>query len=1161
MRFKTLITVLTLLLAAALALPSFVVAQSTTNGAISGTVTDASGAVLPNLPVTLKSVEKGFTQEAKTNAQGSYQFPLLEPGTYSVTIAASGFKTLTDTTTVSVGQTSIVNAKLEVGSAGTTVEVSGEAALLQTETSEISTSFNEREISEVPNPGNDLSFIAQTAPGSVMNTGSGYGNFSNFGLSASSNLFTLNGMYDNDPFLNLNNSGATNLLLGNNEVQEATVVTNGYSGQYGGFVGANVNYITKSGSNNFHGNAAYWWNGRVMNANDYFHKDYVNPANDLPRGFDNANQYAASFGGPIWKNKAFFFWNYEGLRVIIPVTNNGLLAPTSQFETAMTDNLNAIGFGDSVPFYQKAFGIWNNAPGYAKATPGSPGAQDPSGCQGNIFTDPTNAALTFGAGALPCMQTFANTVGNFTHEYLTSGRFDFNVTNNDKIFVRLQEDIGTQATATDALNPIFNSTSYQPEYQAQVSWNRAFGVKAANNLLFSDQYYRAIFGPANLPASLAAFPTSLYSFDNSFAPVGGLDFNWPQGRNVTGYQIVDDFSYSLNSKHTLKLGVYFHRNLISDHDMGVLSSGFDFALNLASLYNQATPCTATSGCAPGQTYFGASSGAQAFLEQSFPSSLDQPVKLYQLGWYIQDEWKPRTDLKVTLALRADHNATPICGTDCFARLSGSFSSISQQGVNAPYNQAIETGLSQSVPSFTKEAWQPRLGFAYSPSWAKNTVFRGGFGIFMDTFQGSIADNLIENTPLDNTFDVVGNISPTETAQGNVFATAAGSNAALIAGFKAGDNLAGLSAATGGLFSPPGFTTVGNIVAPMTQEWNFEVQKSLGNSTALILNYVGSHGTHETMAFNGINGFCPTSTCPNGWPGLPATQPDSRFATVTDIRTVGISHYNGLSASVQHRFAHGLQLQGNYLWGHSLDEVSNGGLNQFILNGYGNSILNPINNNNVRASYGNADYDVRQSFSANYVYEIPKGPTPFLKGWQLSGTVFARSGFPFTAVNTAASGVLNGMGYGGQVFATYAGGSNYPHCSGPSGTLDGGINPCIPVASFPDFVNTTVGAANQLNTGIVNQRRNQFFGPHYFDTDMTVMKYTQVPHWETAKVGLGVQFFNLFNHPNFAAPVNDIGNPDFGQVRSTVNPPTSILGSFLGGDASVRLIQLTAKFNF
>jgi hypothetical protein len=359
MRFDTSTRLLVLIAVMALLLPSVLLGQSTVNGAVSGTVTDASGAVLPDVTVNLKSTERGNTQATKTNSSGFYQFPLLEPGVYSITIAAPSFKGWTTTTTVSVGQNVVMNAKLEVGAGSTTVEVSGEVPLLQTETAEISTTFNAREISEVPNPGNDLTFVAQTAAGSVMNTGSGYGNFSNFGLSASSNLFTLNGMYDNDPFLNLNNSGATNLLLGNNEVQEATVVTNGYSGQYGGFVGANINYITKSGSNNWHGNANYWWNGRVMNANDYFHTDFADPANDQPRGFVNANQYAASFGGPILKNKIFFFWNYEGLRVLIPVANNGLLAPTAAFETAITDNLNATGFGDSVPWYNQAFAVYN----------------------------------------------------------------------------------------------------------------------------------------------------------------------------------------------------------------------------------------------------------------------------------------------------------------------------------------------------------------------------------------------------------------------------------------------------------------------------------------------------------------------------------------------------------------------------------------------------------------------------------------------------------------------------------------------------------------------------------------------------------------------------------------------------------------------------------
>jgi len=1140
MRFTS-TRLLVLIAVVSLLLPSMLVAQSTTTGAISGTVTDPTGAVLPGITVNLKSNEKGFTSSAKTNGQGAYQFPLIEPGTYTLTIAAPSFKTLSATTTVSVGADTILNAKLEVGAAGTTVEVSGESALLQTESAEISTTFNSREISEVPNPGNDLTFVAQTAAGSVMNTGSGYGNFSNFGLSASSNLFTLNGMYDNDPFLNLNNSGATNLLLGNNEVQEATVVTNGYSGQYGGFVGANINYITKSGSNNWHGNANYWWNGRVMNANDYFHTDNANPIFNQPRGFVNANQYAASFGGPIWKNKAFFFWNYEGLRVIIPVTNNGLLAPTPGFETAITNNLNATGFADSVPWYNQAFAVYNGAKGYTNATPGSPGAGDPTGCQGNVFQDPVTLAQ-YGAGFNNCTQSFSNTVGNFTHEYVTSGRFDFNLTNNDKFFVRLQEDIGTQATATDALNPVFNSTSYQPEYQMQLSWNRAFGVKAANNLLFSTQYYRAIFGPANLPAALATFPTTMFPLDGSLATVGGIDEVWPQGRNVTGYQVVDDYSYSLGSKHTLKLGIYFHRNLISDHDSGAYTSGLSLPFGLAQFW----------------------SGGPGVIEQDFPISLNEPVKLYQLGFYVQDEWKPRSDLKLTLALRGDHNATPTCGTNCFAHLNGSFASVAAQGVNAPYNQAIATGLNNAVPSFTTIAWQPRFGFAWSPAWAKNTVIRGGIGIFMDTFQGSIADSLIQNMPQDPFFVVVGNLANTEAAQGNGFATAAASNAALQAGFTAGDNLAQLEAATGGLFSPPSITTVGNIVAPTTQEWNLELQHSFGNSTSVIVNYVGSHGIHETVAFNGLNGYCPASTCPNGFNGLPTAAPDARFVGVTDIRTVGVSHYNGISFSVQHRFAHGLQMQANYLYGHATDEVSNGGLNPFISDGYGNSILAPANDNNLRSlNYGNADYDVRHSFNMNYVYELPKGPTAALKGWQLSGTVFWRTGFPYTAINGAAAGTLSGTGFNGPVFADYTG-SGHPVCRGPAGgALDTGITPCIPIASFPDAsVNGgTANPLNQLTTGIVNQTRNQFFGPHYFDTDMTIMKYTKIPHWETAKFGVGVQFFNLFNHPNFASPVNDISSSHFGQVRGTVNPPTSILGSFLGGDASVRLIQLTGKFNF
>jgi len=291
-----------LILTALAGTPAQLGAQSVTSGDIVGVVTDPSGAILTNANVTLKSLENGSTQAQSTNSRGLYRFSLLPPGRYTVFVTGAGFRQANATAVVTIGQAATVNISLDLGQAISTIEVTSAAPLLQTENADVSTSFSEAQISLTPNPGNDLSYIAQTAPGVVQNTQGGSGNFSAYGLPATSNLFTLNGQNENDPFLNLNNSGATNLLLGNNDVCEATVVTNGYSGQYGTLAGANVNYVTKSGSNNFHGNALYWWNGRTLNANSYF-----NNKNGAPRPFVNANQWTASFGGPIKKDKTFFF--------------------------------------------------------------------------------------------------------------------------------------------------------------------------------------------------------------------------------------------------------------------------------------------------------------------------------------------------------------------------------------------------------------------------------------------------------------------------------------------------------------------------------------------------------------------------------------------------------------------------------------------------------------------------------------------------------------------------------------------------------------------------------------------------------------------------------------------------------------------------------------
>ncbi len=223
-------------------------AQSLISGDVEGAITDASGAVVPNASVTLKSTDTGSTQTTASNASGAYRFTLLKPGHFTVSVSLDGFRTAERAVEVAVGQIVSANLTLEVGAASQTVEVTTRTPLVSTEPS-INTSFTSTEVAQLPSAGGDITNIADTVPGVVLNNTAGYGNFTINGLPATSNLYTVNGENDMDPYLNINNSGATNLTLGQNEVQEATVIANPYSGQYGQLAGAQVTLVTKSGTN------------------------------------------------------------------------------------------------------------------------------------------------------------------------------------------------------------------------------------------------------------------------------------------------------------------------------------------------------------------------------------------------------------------------------------------------------------------------------------------------------------------------------------------------------------------------------------------------------------------------------------------------------------------------------------------------------------------------------------------------------------------------------------------------------------------------------------------------------------------------------------------------------------------------------------------------
>ena len=506
MTAKKLLTGILAVLVIAVVMAPSLMAQSLVSGDLTGTVTDPSGAVVSGATVSLKSDATGATRTATTGANGTYRFSLLQPGSYTVTVTASGFSKTTSTANVSIGQASIADVKMAVGSSSTTVEVTSSAPLVSADNADLSTNYNQNMIANSPNGGNDLSYIAQTSPGAVMNTGGGYGNFSAYGLPATSNLFTVNGENDMDPYLNLNNTGATNLMLGRNDLQEATVISNAYSGQYGQQAGAQVNYVTKSGTNQYHGNAIYYWNGSSMNGNAWF-----NSLQGVDKPFANNNQWAASFGGPIKKDKWFFFANTEGLRFVLPASST-VYAWTPNF---INGSLASVAANDpaSLSLYQKYYQIMQGGPGYAQNVGGA--ATNPNGDGG------CDAPGVVGNCTFPYV-TNGSQLGN---EYIISGRVDYNMSDKDHLFWRVKMDHGTQPTTVDFINPAFSADSKQPSYDGQGQWTHVFSPNATNQFVYAGSYYRAIFTQNNPDL----FPFRGHSYRVQSDPGGRHRVRFPAG--------------------------------------------------------------------------------------------------------------------------------------------------------------------------------------------------------------------------------------------------------------------------------------------------------------------------------------------------------------------------------------------------------------------------------------------------------------------------------------------------------------------------------------------------------------------------------------------------------------------------------------------------------
>jgi carboxypeptidase family protein len=1138
-----------LVLTVACLLPVRALAQGETTSAIVGEVKDATDAVVAGASVTITNHETGLKRSARTDDAGRFNFPQLKPGTYSVTVEAPGFDPGQNDNVVSgLGQKQTVDFTLKVARSSEAVEVSSEAPLINLENSNTSTTLSARSLEDLPNPGGDLTYPLQFAPGALINTAgsgndfvggsNGYGNVEFNGLPALSNGYIVDGLETNDPLTNLNSGLSTNLVLGLNSISEVTVNTLSYSVDQGRYGASQVNYVTKSGANQFHGNLYELWNGGLLNAADYFTN--ATPGNHKPGA--TVNHFGGSVGGPIRHNKLFFFFDSEWVRIALPIVTPTIV-PTAAFQQYVLQQFSGnptTGCGpnpnQNCLFYQQMFSLYGNTGGAATQVLWCPFNADGTAAPGN----PPN-----GNG---CANRQSISHSSDDHEQVQTARIDYNVNQKDTTWFRFQSDNGLQAAWTDPINPVFDALSPQPLYSFAAGYTHVFSQNLVNYFNPAFSWYESLFGPSNLQQTLSAFPIVLQGTGaNAFTPMGGLDNTWIQGRRASRFFINDNLAWS-HGAHELRFGTNTRIFRLNDYDFG---EGTVPTVNYANL----------------QQFI---DGVANTASETFPSNANEPFNFLNLDVYAQDTWKVTRKLTWTFGLRDTFNSNPLNPHDQVARLRGAFNSISHD-VSQPLNEAIQTHLGNLFSSTPIAILQPRTAMAWQ--FEPKSVLRTGFGIFSDILPGTVADLIGTNPPYDKAFQggVLGSVGGNAIAPGapnSAVGALVAANQTFTAGFPQG-----LSS-----LPPPAITAIpdGKLHAPYFMEWSVGMEHQFGATASLQAQYVGTRAVNQPYSTQ-VNGY--QTVCQGCFAPFPYMQPtDARFGAVTQFSTGANSHYNGLQLTAMKRLGHGLQGQVNYTLSRCMDTVSNGGFLPFSAGG----ILSPLPGDLAR-DYGPCDYDIRHNFNGQYVYQLPirvrsRSLGYALNGWQISGTAFWHSGVPFSVLSTpysaanASTGQPEGIVQGsGPQFASAVPGVPLYERHPISGVTQMGtlqwLNPDAFVSAVDPSTGQCYGGDSPQTCQFGNLGRNALRGPDFLWSDFYLTKW--FPLTEHMKLRFEGQFFNVFNHPNFALPsmvqAGIPGNPStqsgFGALASTTSPPTGLLGVGLGGDSSPRMIAFQARLEF
>jgi len=1135
-------------------------AGQTFRGTILGTVMDASGASVPGASVTVRNADTGLVRTSETQTDGSYRVPELPIGTYDVTIEKIGFRTsVTKAVQVSVAAERRVDAALELGEVRETVLVSGEALpQIETTSDTLGGTLTQETVKDLPLNGRDYTKVIYLNPGvagspdQITDSPGSFGEFSMNGARGRSNNYLLDGTdmndgYRNDPAINQGGVFATpSAILPIDAVSDLRVLSN-FEPEYGRNGGAVVNIVTKSGTNQFHGSAFEYFRNDALDARNYFD---VTPAPKAP--FHN-NQFGGSLGGPIIKDKTFFFLDYEGQRENVGVVTLACV-PTQAHIAAATATAGASISGIS-SVGQALLKFWPSNP--ANYIPGV--TSNDLGCfdaNNNFAPDYTAIAPSFNN----LSSVIAKIDHNFNQNNILTGRYFFG--DSTQQFPLALNATGGQLPGFDTVTPTrvqLVSLSYVHVFSAtklnelRYGWNRF-----AEGFFPQDQHFDpSTIGLCNVPAGSASchssgLPILLLSptptGSTAFFAQPGANSADPRSRVDTNNQVIDSFSWKIN-KHDVKFGFEFRRTSIQQH-FDKYSRGRIQFNNLPALL-EGIP---RPGAIHSFSYFG-----------------DTIRHTYENGYglYFQDSYHISSRVTLNFGLRWDYNGVVAEKNNLFSNFiptsagTGSLVQVGPGGLSKLYN-----------PDYRNFA--PRVSIAWDVFGAGKTVVRGGYGIFFDAFS---QDMFLGHLPFP-TFYAPGpaynNIGP-NPIQEAVLTLPTGT-------FQPNTPIYAAPTCSGGAECDI-FAVDQKIKTPYMENYNLNIQQQITSKVALQVGYVGSQG-HRLWRFFDINQ--PNQAAINSCDlSLGVSACDFAVSRVFgnpagavyifQENSSGKSNYNSLQASLRVNGWHGLTSVVNYVWSRSLDNSSDG--EDFVPNA-----AQPQDSNNPNTEYGRSNFDIPQRFTwlIGYVLPTMSGGRQRLKnGWGVDSTVTLQSGQPFT-LNYNAEDDYSGGGDGydrpdvvGPIVYNYHDPSNFLDlssfampCTVQSGinatNLTGGAVDCVP------------GTRHYGNLG-----RNALQGPPFKQWDLAIYKDTKIT--ERVSVQLRADFFNILNHPNFSNPVlpafiadpagninlacscgfsvngnnREVGN---GFYHIVATGDVGIGNPFLGGGGP-RGVQLAAKLTF